>query len=123
MLKENIVTLIILNTETSLNTVRFTGSHLLTFFIVLHVLSFCRYSPLVTNLFLLLNMLHTLNDYFVLFETGSSYVAQVDLKLLNLLPQSSQCWEYRCVQPHLAPGCPLLNTNVILSSLWSKSCL
>jgi hypothetical protein len=33
---------------------------------------------------------------FVLFETGSWYIAQDGLKLMILLPQSPECWDYRC---------------------------
>jgi hypothetical protein len=32
---------------------------------------------------------------FVLFETGSCYVAQAALKLMFFLLQPSECWDYR----------------------------
>jgi hypothetical protein len=31
---------------------------------------------------------------------GSPIRAQVDLKLMILLPQPTECWDYRCVPPH-----------------------
>jgi hypothetical protein len=42
-------------------------------------------------------LLNFLFAYF--FETGSYYVSQADLKLTNLLPQPSECWDYRYVSP------------------------
>jgi hypothetical protein len=36
--------------------------------------------------------------------TGSCYVAQAVLKLIILLPQSSECWDYKHVYPHLVSG-------------------
>jgi hypothetical protein len=39
---------------------------------------------------------------FGFFETGSPYVGQAGLKLLVLLPQPPQYWDYKCEPPHLA---------------------
>jgi hypothetical protein len=36
---------------------------------------------------------------FLVYETGTHYVAQTGLELLILLPQ---CWDYRYVPPHPA---------------------
>jgi hypothetical protein len=42
------------------------------------------------------------------FETGSHYEAQDGLELVNLLPQPSQCWDYRpCISTSNIKG--LLN--------------
>jgi hypothetical protein len=38
---------------------------------------------------------------FLFNETGSHSVAQADLKPLILLPQTPECWDYRCEPPHL----------------------
>jgi hypothetical protein len=39
---------------------------------------------------------------FVFFEAGSLHVDQAGLEVLILLPQPSECWDYRCTPPHLA---------------------
>jgi hypothetical protein len=49
--------------------------------------------------------LKTLRAYFfvvLFFQTGSFYVAKAGLELTILLPQISECWDYRCAPPHLA---------------------
>jgi hypothetical protein len=45
--------------------------------------------------------------WFVLFcvETGSVYVAQAGLELMILLPQPSECWDYRHGPPYLRVWC------------------
>jgi hypothetical protein len=42
--------------------------------------------------------------FFEFFETGSHYVAQVGLKLMNLLTQPPKYWDYRCEPACLARG-------------------
>jgi hypothetical protein len=39
---------------------------------------------------------------FLFFEIGSGCVAQVSLKLVILLPQTSECWDYRHILPYPA---------------------
>jgi hypothetical protein len=39
---------------------------------------------------------------FDFLETGSHYVAHSGLELPTLLPQSPECWDYRCEPPHPA---------------------
>lgn len=39
------------------------------------------------------------------FQTDSHYVAQVDLELTILLPQSVEIWDYRCAPP--SPETPI----------------
>jgi hypothetical protein len=40
--------------------------------------------------------------YILVFETGSCCETQAGLEFSNLLPQSQECWEKRCVPPHPA---------------------
>jgi hypothetical protein len=53
-------------------------------------------------------LLTLLLSFLFCFEIRSCYVAQAGLELMILLHQPLECWDYRCVPPHLAKTSPSL---------------
>jgi hypothetical protein len=56
-------------------------------------LQLCSIPPQILNFFFI---------SFFFFEIGSPCAAQAGLELMILLLLPSECWNYRCVPPHLA---------------------
>jgi hypothetical protein len=52
-------------------------------------------------------------NFSILFETGSLYVAQLDIELMTLLPQPSKCWDWLQVCITI-PGCSPIYLNFFL---------
>jgi hypothetical protein len=56
---------------------------------------------------------------YVFLETRSYCVAQASFKLLS---QPSECWDYRCVPPHLARESFILDTDKISPKfIWNRT--